>query len=76
MDMPAPEPHHAVTASRSIRIDDDDWTDFGKLVGPKKRNTVIKQFIQAALDRPGSAIPACLSHHVFREIHAALKTGP
>lgn len=47
--MTAKETH---TTARPVRISDEDWADFGALVGDRERSRVIRDFIAWYLRRP------------------------
>lgn len=45
------------TTNRVVRVPDDDWTDFGELVGTRHRSALLRQFIAWYLRRPGAKLP-------------------
>lgn len=44
------------TPHRPIRVDDDLWTKFGRLVG-RDRSDVVRQFIRWYVREPGAKLP-------------------
>lgn len=40
-----------------MRIEEDLWEPFGKLVGERNRSTVIRQFIAWYIRKPGAKLP-------------------
>lgn len=46
------------TTNRVVRIPDDDWTDFGEIVGDRERSRIIREFVGWYLRRPGVKLPA------------------
>lgn len=55
LGMAARETH---TTARPVRISDEDWTDFGALVGDRERSHVLREFIAWYLRRPKAKLPA------------------
>lgn len=45
------------TTARPVRIPDEDWADFGELVGDRERSRVLREFIAWYLRRPKAALP-------------------
>lgn len=45
------------TPARPVRIPDEDWDDFGELVGERERSRVIRDFIAWYLRRPKAKLP-------------------
>lgn len=46
------------TTARPIRIPDEDWADFGELVGDRERSRLVREFISWYLRRPQAKLPA------------------
>lgn len=46
-----------VRPRRFIGVDDQDWDDFGEMVGDKERHDLVRQFIAAMIGRPGAKMP-------------------
>jgi len=46
-----------VTKNRVVRIPDDEWEEFGTLVGPRKRTQVIRALMAWYMRRPGAKLP-------------------
>ncbi|MBV9023343.1 MAG: hypothetical protein JO362_06020 [Streptomycetaceae bacterium] len=42
------------TTARPVRISNEDWADFGALVGDRERSRLIREFIAWYLRRPGA----------------------
>lgn len=57
------------TTARPVRIPDEDWTDFGTVVGDRERSRLIREFVAWYLRRPKAALPA---RPDARDIAAAL----
>lgn len=53
--MTAKETH---TTARPIRIPDEDWADFGELVGDRERSRLVRDFIAWYVRRPKAKLPA------------------
>jgi len=51
---PAPNSH---TTPKQIRIPDDDWTEFEKNTGPRRRASVIVEFVRWYNRVPGAKLP-------------------
>lgn len=45
------------TTNRVVRVDDDDWADFGEITGVRHRAELIRAFIRWYLRRPGAKLP-------------------
>jgi hypothetical protein len=45
------------TTARPVRIPDEDWADFGELVGDRERSRVIREFVAWYLRRPKAKLP-------------------
>lgn len=45
------------TPRRVIRIEQDLWDEFGRLVGEGNRSAVIREFIRWAIREPGATLP-------------------
>lgn len=45
------------TTNRVIRINDEDWEEFGAQVGERQRAEIIRAFIRWHLRRPGAKLP-------------------
>ena len=45
------------TPARPVRIPEDDWVEFGKLVGNRERSRILREFIAWYLRRPKAALP-------------------
>lgn len=45
------------TRARPVRIPDEDWTEFGELVGDRERSRVLREFLAWYLRRPGAKLP-------------------
>lgn len=45
------------TTNRVVRVDDDDWDDFGSAAGLRHRAELIRAFIRWYLRRPGAKLP-------------------
>lgn len=45
------------TPHRPIRVDDELWADFGRLVGERNRAKVIREFIAWYVRRHGARLP-------------------
>jgi hypothetical protein len=52
--MTAKETH---TTPRPVRIPQEDWDDFGALVGDRERSRLIREFIAWYLRRPKATLP-------------------
>ncbi|MEU6340210.1 hypothetical protein ABZ883_04575 [Streptomyces sp. NPDC046977] len=50
-------PRETHTTARPVRIPDDDWADFGALVGDRERSRLIREFIRWQLRRKGAKLP-------------------
>ena len=45
------------TPHRPIRVEDDLWEEFGRLVGPRNRSAVIREFIRWYVRKSGAKLP-------------------
>ncbi len=45
------------TTNRVVRIDDEDWEEFGNVVGVRQRAEAIRGFIRWYLHRSGAPAP-------------------
>ncbi len=45
------------TPHRPIRVEDDLWEEFGRLVGPRNRSAVIREFIRWFVRERGAKLP-------------------
>jgi hypothetical protein len=45
------------TPNRVIRVEDEDWEEFGDAVGVRQRAEAIRNFIRWYLHRPGAHAP-------------------
>jgi hypothetical protein len=45
------------TRARPVRIPDEDWADFGELVGERERSQLIREFVAWYLRRPKAKLP-------------------
>lgn len=45
------------TPLRQLRIPDDEWKPFGKLVGDRERTSVVREFIRWKLASQGADLP-------------------
>jgi hypothetical protein len=45
------------TPRQTIRVDAEDWDEFGTRVGPKERSRVVREFIAWYLRKPGAKLP-------------------
>lgn len=45
------------TPARPVRIPEDDWVEFGKLVGNRERSRILREFIAWYLRRPKAVLP-------------------
>jgi hypothetical protein len=51
----APKETH--TTARPVRIPQEDWDDFGALVGERERSRLVREFIAWYLRRPKATLP-------------------
>lgn len=49
--------HEGHTPRQTIRVDAEEWDDFGTVVGPKNRSRVVREFIAWYLRKPGAKLP-------------------
>lgn len=66
--MAAKETH---TQARPVRIPEEDWVDFGKLVGERERSKLIREFIAWYLRRPKASLPKRPSEEEIRNLRAS-----
>ncbi|MFI8301521.1 hypothetical protein ACIGCZ_37065 [Streptomyces nigra] len=66
--MAARETH---TTARPVRIPEEDWTDFGVLVGERERSRLLREFIAWYLRRPKAALPKRPSEQDIADLRAA-----
>lgn len=66
--MAAKETH---TTARPVRIPEEDWSEFGALVGDRERSRILREFIAWYLRRPKAALPKRPDPHEQHDIAAA-----
>lgn len=66
--MTARETH---TTARPVRIPEEDWVEFGKLVGDRERSRLVREFIAWYLRRPKAVLPKRPDAQEVRDIAAA-----
>lgn len=52
--MAAKETH---TTARPVRIPEEDWVEFGVLVGDRERSRILREFVAWYLRRPKATLP-------------------
>lgn len=65
--MAARETH---TTARPVRIPEDDWVEFGQLVGERERSRILREFIAWYLRRPKAALPERPPAAAIKELNA------
>jgi hypothetical protein len=66
--MAARETH---TTARPVRIPEEDWAEFGQLVGDRERSRILREFIAWYLHRPKATLPRRPDAQAVRDAQVA-----